>query len=327
MSFTAMPYHRLLSAFAAIALGILLVQLIPSHIIAVAANPEGPTEPARHKLFLWRVSGGSGTVYLLGSVHVGKADLYPLPREIEQLFESSDFLVEETDFSKADPAQLRRAWIRSGLYTGGDRLENHISDKTTTALSTYMRATGRSAAPVSLLQPWFLALLIRGEELQVYGLSGKRGIDRHFMDEAVALRKPIIPLETISFHINLLPSLYSSLSDDLQDKLLMSSILHTEVMARRVEAIYEAWKDGDTTAMERLVADERQDPQSKLFLEELVYKRNASMTQQLEAHMSTPNKYFVVVGAGHLIGDHSIVQLLQDRRYKIDQLVVKERAR
>jgi uncharacterized protein YbaP (TraB family) len=51
------------------------------------------------------------------------------------------------------------------------------------------------------------------------------------------------------------------------------------------------------------------------------------MTQQLEAHMSTPNKYFVVVGAGHLIGDHSIVQLLQDRRYKIDQLVVKERAR
>ena len=107
----------------------------------------------------------------------------------------------------------------------------------------------------------------------------------------------------------------------------MSSILHTEVMARRVEAIYEAWKDGDTTAMERLVADERQDPQSKLFLEELVYKRNASMTQQLEAHMSTPNKYFVVVGAGHLIGDHSIVQLLQDRRYKIDQLVVKERAR
>jgi NADPH:quinone reductase-like Zn-dependent oxidoreductase len=110
MSFTAMRYHRLLSAFAAIALGILLVQLIPSHIVAVAANPEGPTEPARHKLFLWRVSGGSGTVYLLGSVHVGKADLYPLPREIEQLFESSDFLVEETDFSKADPAQLRRAW-------------------------------------------------------------------------------------------------------------------------------------------------------------------------------------------------------------------------
>jgi hypothetical protein len=61
--------------------------------------------------------------------------------------------------------------IRSGLYAGGDRLENHISDRTSTALSTYMRATGRSEAPVSLLKPWFLALHIRGEELRVYGLS------------------------------------------------------------------------------------------------------------------------------------------------------------
>jgi uncharacterized protein len=77
---------------------------------------------------------------LLGSIHVGRADLYPLPREIEHLFDTSDFLVEETDFSKADPAQVRRARIRSGLYTGGDRLENHISNKTSEALQTYMGA-------------------------------------------------------------------------------------------------------------------------------------------------------------------------------------------
>jgi hypothetical protein len=233
-------------------------------------------------------------------------------------------LVEETDFSKTDPGRLRRAWIRSGLYTGGDRLENHISERTRAALSDYMRTTGRSEAPVSLLQPWFLASLIRGEELQVYGLSGPRGIDRHFMNEAVALRKPIIALETISLHINLLPSLYSTLSDDQQEKMLLASILHSEDMARHVEALLEAWKNGDTTAMERLASDERLDPQSKLFLDELVYKRNANMAQSLEAYLNTPNKYFVVVGAGHLIGERSILKLLQDQRYQIDQLVVRE---
>jgi len=33
-----------------------------------------------------------------------------------------------------------------------------------------------------------------------------------------------------------------------------------------------------------------------------------------------------VVGAGHLVGDRSILTLLQAKRYQIDQLVVRARA-
>jgi uncharacterized protein YbaP (TraB family) len=47
------------------------------------------------------------------------------------------------------------------------------------------------------------------------------------------------------------------------------------------------------------------------------------MAQQLDAYMSTPNEYFVVVGAGHLIGDRSIWKLLQGRGYRVDQLIVR----
>jgi uncharacterized protein YbaP (TraB family) len=50
------------------------------------------------------------------------------------------------------------------------------------------------------------------------------------------------------------------------------------------------------------------------------------MAQQLETYMATPKKYFVVVGAGHLVGNRSILALLQEKRYQIDQLVVRERA-
>jgi len=262
---------------------------------------------------------------LLGSIHVGRADLYPLPREIEHLFDTSDFLVEETDFSKADPAQLRRAWIRSGLYTG-DRLENHISNKTSEALHTYMRSIGRSDMPVSLLKPWFLASLIQGAELPAYGVSGQRGIDRHFMDEAIALHKPIIPLEPVSLHIDLPSSIYSSLSDDAQEKMLSSAINHAEDLARRTDPLFQAWKNGDTEKMEKSAADEFQDPQLKAFQDQLIYQRNISMAQQLETYMATPKKYFVVVGAGHLVGNRSILALLQEKRYQIDQLVVRERA-
>ena len=316
---------KLLSAFAAIVVAVVFLQSGLLHSVS-AASDTGDATTARHKLFLWRVTGGRGAVFLLGSIHVGRADLYPLPREIEHLFDTSDFLVEETDFSKADPAQLRRAWIRSGLYTGVDRLENHISNKTSEALHTYMISIGRSDMPVSLLKPWFLASLIQGAELPAYGVSGQRGIDRHFMDEAIALHKPIIPLEPVSLHIDLPSSIYSSLSDDAQEKMLSSAINHAEDLARRTDPLFQAWKNGDTEKMEKSAADEFQDPQLKAFQDQLIYKRNISMAQQLETYMATPKKYFVVVGAGHLVGNRSILALLQEKRYQIDQLVVRERA-
>ena len=120
--------------------------------------------------------------------------------------------------------------------------------------------------------------------------------------------------------------MYSSLSDDEQEKMLWSAISHAEDLARRTDPLFEAWKNGDTEKMEKLVADAFQDPELKAFQDQLIYKRNISMAQQLETYMATPKKYFVVVGAGHLVGDRSILALLQEKRYQIDQLVVRESA-
>lgn len=239
-----MQYRARSSAFAAVVLASLLLQLCFLQS-AAAASDAADSAAARHKLFLWRVTGGNGTIYLLGSIHVGRADLYPLPKEIEHLFDTSDYLVEETDFSKADPGQLRRAWIRSALYPSGDRLENHVSDKTIAALADYLRSIGRPDIPISLAKPWFWATLIHGWELPAYGVSGQRGIDRHFMGEAIALHKPIIPLEPVGLHIDLPSSMYSSLSDAAQEKMLLDAINESRDYARRIDPLFEAWKNGD----------------------------------------------------------------------------------
>jgi|HubBroStandDraft_6_1064221.scaffolds.fasta_scaffold01890_4 hypothetical protein len=320
-----MQYWARSPTFATIVVASLLLQLCFLRSATAASDPPNSTA-ARHKLFLWRVTGGKGAIYLLGSIHVGRADLYPLPTEIEQLFDTSDYLVEETDFSKADPVQLRRAWIRSALYPSGDRLENHVSDKTIVALADYMRSIGRSDIPVSLAKPWFWAMLIRGWELPAYGVSGQRGIDRHFMDEARALHKPIIPLEPVGLHIDLPSSMYSSLSDDAQEKMLLEAINKAQDYARHIDPLFEAWKNGDAEKMKKLTDAELHDAQLQSFQDQLIYQRNTDMAQQLETYMATEKKYFVVVGAGHLVGDRSILTLLQAKRYQIDQLVVRARA-
>ena len=78
--------------------------------------------------------------------------------------------------------------------------------------------------------------------------------------------------------------------------------------------------------MKKLTDAELQDAELQSFKNQLIYKINVDMAQQLETYMATEKKYFVVVGAGHLVGDRSILTLLQAKRYQIDQLVVRERA-
>jgi uncharacterized protein YbaP (TraB family) len=55
--------------------------------LALAGHAGEPERAQKH--FLWKVTGGSGVVFLFGTVHVGKKDLYPLASVIEDSFKQS----------------------------------------------------------------------------------------------------------------------------------------------------------------------------------------------------------------------------------------------
>jgi uncharacterized protein YbaP (TraB family) len=55
-------------------------------------------------------------------------------------------------------------------------------------------------------------------------------------------------------------------------------------------------------------------------MKRLLTDRNYKMAGKIEQYLTTDNTYFVVVGAGHLVGDEGIVRLLQTKGYKTRQL-------
>ena len=312
-----MIFHRRLSALAGIAFAFSALQSCPANNIA-AAPTDAPT--GRHNLFLWHVTGGKGSLFLLGSVHLGNANLFPLPQEIEQAFRSADYLVEEIDPKERDPAAARQFWTTHGRYPDGDRLENHISENTKTALSIYLQLTGRPATAFSSTKPWLASLLIHRQQLRHFGFSGKQGIDEHFAEEAAASHKPVIGLETPDYQMNLEYWRFSSLSDEAQDKFLLSTILNAHNAVRQLGAIIQAWQTGDAEAMATLTAGHSTDPQSQYYFDEIFTKRSLRMAQQIQAYLDTRYSYFVVVGAGHLVGSRGLVQLLREQGYRVDQL-------
>jgi uncharacterized protein YbaP (TraB family) len=275
---------------------------------------------AEYKLFAWRVAGDPGTVYLLGSIHVGKPDLYPLPQPIEQAFAGSAELVEEIDMSGGNLALLQQQILQRGLYTGGDKLENHLSPTTRAAVAAYLQRTGLAPTALSAMRPWLADIQILATQLQALGFAPQYAIDQHFLDEAVAAKKPVAGLETIDFQVDLL----SGLPADLQDKLVFSELVDADNLAGDAAALVQAWRTGDTAGLEATATRaEREHPELQPLTEAVVYKRNAAIARQIADFLKTPKIRFVVVGSLHLVGERGILKLLADKGYRIEQLRVQ----
>jgi uncharacterized protein YbaP (TraB family) len=78
-----------------------------------------------------------------------------------------------------------------------------------------------------------------------------------------------------------------------------------------------AWRAGDAATLERLFFDTMQEPAQRAVYEAVFVKRNVTMVEAIERFLADEGTYFVVVGAGHLIGPDSVVEILRRRGHRV----------
>jgi len=296
-----------LAALLAITLALLLP--VPSR----AGDP-----PAGQKHFLWKVTSAGGVAYLLGTLHVGAADFYPLAPVIENSFKEASTLVEEIEAPNSqDQARMRQYIAQNGTYQPGDTIADHLSETTRDWLAAYAQATRQLAPNYTNLKPWLLSLVIDRIEAQRLGLDKEQGIDKHFTEEAAKMHKPIAAFETVDFQIRL----FTSFPDGLQDKLLFSTLEDAKRGEEGLKQILAAWKSGDGSAIDAVITQKvRRYPFLQPVLEKLLYERNDAMTRKLEDFLRNRTTYFVAVGAAHLVGERGIVNQLRGKKYTVEHL-------
>jgi uncharacterized protein len=270
------------------------------------------------KHFLWKVTGPKGVVYLLGTIHVGKADFYPLPSIIEDSFKNADALIEEVDLGQmAEAIRMQRRIAEDGTYPNGEAITNHLSEVTRSHLATYVKRGALSEPAIAHLRPWLVSLLVTQLEMKRMGFDPSHGLDRHFLEEAEHLNKPIGALEDVSSQLKL----FSSLSEELQDRLLLSSLVDMEKSADSFGRLRRAWQSGDTDKMWELITSGVRDyPQLQPLMTKILDDRNTAMTAKIAHFLQTPRSYFVAVGAGHLVGDQGIPSQLRRKNFRVEQL-------
>ena len=142
----------------------------------------------------------------------------------------------------------------------------------------------------------------------------EHGIDRHFLNRAQG-GKPVLELESPAEQVALL------LDFPDPDLLMAQTLLQLEDMEAIIAPVYEAWLEGDSTTLyQLLLAQERAShPEFEAIYRRFYDDRNQAMADRLTELLAGEGHYFVVVGAGHLVGEEGIIALLRRTGFTISR--------
>ncbi|HXX36446.1 MAG TPA: TraB/GumN family protein, partial [Thermodesulfobacteriota bacterium] len=267
------------------------------------------------KSFLWKVQSKTNTVYVLGSIHFARKDIYPLNQKVENAFDQSDLLVVEANVNDIKKIDIQKL-MEQAVYPDNDTLEKHISPETIESLK---KETGGLGIPFELVnkqKPWFLAMTLVALESIKLGLDPNLGIDKYFLSKAEG-KKKMLELESVDEQISLL----SGFSDKDQELFLIYTLKDLHIMEQEVNQLTQAWISGDTKSMESLLTKSfSEDKRFSAIFEKLIFERNRRMVSKIEDFLRTKETYFVIVGAGHLVGSQGVIELLKGKGYLVEQL-------
>jgi uncharacterized protein YbaP (TraB family) len=266
------------------------------------------------KSCLWSVRSGSNTVYLLGSLHVLKSDDYPLPAAIEKAYSSSQKLVFETDLSAMSDANLQAQMLTMGLYPEGESLSRNLSGGTLDMLQTKLTDMGMPIQQFERFKPWLIALTLATFELQRLGYSPQMGIDMHFYNRAKADGKELDFLEPIEYQMELL----GNMDDADQDSFLTQTLEEINVVSEMSADMVTYWKAGDAESLYELM--NKSFEKHPIIRDRLLLKRNMEWVSHIDIFTKETQNVLVIVGAGHLVGPESVVDLLKQKGYTVKQM-------
>lgn len=281
-------------------------------ITTVAAQPSPATEEASRGC-LWEVSTEKGTLFLVGTVHLLKPGTHVVSPAAEAAFEQSQTILLELDLDEAESPASRQLFARKALLEGGT-LKDKVSSETLALAIEKTEALGLPFDRLSNLKPWSLSLSLTLFKLQTLGFDPRHGVDRYYFDQGKQAGKEIGALETMEYQLDL----FDGMSDRLQEELLRQTLGDLDHLGEETEQLVQAWSQGEVEVLEELMEKSFEDYPD--LYQRLVVERNKNWVLRIEPLLNRPGTTLVVVGALHLVGEESVVELLKKQGYAVKQL-------
>jgi hypothetical protein len=268
--------------------------------------------PVTAKHSLWSLSGKTNTVYLLGSVHF-LSPQEKLPAAMETAYQDAEALVMEIDMDDLDPMEAQKVALELGMLPEGSTLEMELGADLYGQVTTKAKELGVDATMLSRFRPWFAALTLVQLHLIKMGLDPNAGVEQRLTARATTDGKPIQGLESLREQLGML----AGLPPEQQREFLMYSVEDSERATKEIDRMLTAWRAGDVAALDKLLA-EGMEQYPKVY-RPLTVDRNRKWISNIENLLDDQDDYLIVVGTLHLVGDDSVIELLERKGHEVKQ--------
>lgn len=272
------------------------------------------TLSAANALPLWEIQGTENRIRLLGSIHFLRSQDFPLPKAITDAYHEADVVVMELDLSALDPFEIQQIIQRLSIDPRGRNLEALMGARAYQQAHELAAKLDIDLGTFMLYEPWFAALQIAQLRLMQLGFDGNHGVDAYFTRQAVQDRKKIRGLETLEFQLDSM----DSLPPKTQKEFLLQTLEDAADAEETMDAVVKAWKAGDTVKLETELMVGL-DAQPELY-ERILVQRNKNWASSILALIDDSQDYLIIVGTLHLVGDDSLLRMIEDAGYAMQQV-------
>ncbi len=282
-----MPIRRLIAPMAALLLSASAAQAAPA---------------------LWKISDGDSTIWLFGSVHLLPPGLEWRTPKFDKVISKVDKVYFETDVGPEAQARITPLSYELGFSRDGLLLSERIGPELTDQLRDVAQAYDVPMPLLLTMKPWMAATTLSVGAMAYSGYDPALGVE--YVLGADVPRERHGYLETPEEQINFL----AGGTEAEQIEMLRATIVSMDIMNAEIDEMVAVWLEGDPEAVGEIFMSQMGELGTGMT-KRLIDDRNHNWTDQIAGMLERNETALLVVGAGHLVDDISVVRLLEERGF------------
>ena len=261
---------------------------------------------------MWEVRDADSAIWLFGSFHVLPEGLEWRTPLFDQTLADANKILFEADVRPGAMAELAVEAFARGIYTDGKLLSDFIDPAAEAKLREAASGLQLPVGSLLAMKPWFAANTISVSAMAAEGYKAE-GVEFVLQPDLPADRQAY--LETGEQQLDIL----SGAPETEQLAMLGATLEELDAFPKMLGKMVSNWVEGTPDKLARLFLSEMGGFEDA-FLERLIYQRNRNWIAPLESMLEQDEEALVIVGAAHLIGDGSVLDLLEQAGYRIERI-------
>ncbi len=261
---------------------------------------------------LWVAKDYDSTVYLFGTVHLLPDDLSWMRDDVRTAFGEAGTVYFEVDTGTQGQIQASLLTQSLGMRSDGLRLSDGLDSYQLKLLDAAAHNGNITLAALDSMKPWLASEFLTVAAATNAGLSPRLSADSALKSRAAREQKNVIYLETMEEQIRI----SADQPDFVQMQILTDTLENFNSLGPDLKQIVQAWSVGGTDFLTREMVLKLK-TRSPDFYKALLTDRNEKWAKVLTRYMEGSGTAFVAVGASHLLGEDSVINLLRDQGYKV----------